>query len=76
MIIGVDINFYNRESMSSKLMRKNAIAKIPFLCAVSVRATVLDPVVDEEADGVVARTALGWILASKKNGSPSGVVKN
>ena len=48
-------------------LKKNAIAKIPSLCAVSTRAAVLDLVVDEEAGGVVERTALGWILASQKN---------
>jgi hypothetical protein len=45
---------------------KTAIAKIPSLCAVSIRAAVLGLVVDEEAGGVVERTALGWILASQK----------
>ena len=50
----------------SVLREKNAIAKIPSLCAVSIRAAKLGLVVDEEAGGVVERTALGWILASKK----------
>ncbi len=45
---------------------KTAIAKIPSLCAVSIRAAKLGLVVDEEAGGVVERTALGWILAGKK----------
>ena len=52
-----------------------AYLKIPSLCAVSVRAAVLGHVVDEEAGGVVERTALGWILASQKKGFP-GVVRN
>ena len=44
----------------------NAIAKIPSLCAVSVKAAVLGLVVDEETGGAVERTAPGWILASQK----------
>ena len=48
------------------LLKKNAIAKIPSLCAVSTKAAVLGLVVGEEAGGVVERTALGWILASQK----------
>ena len=55
---------------------KKAISKIMSLCAVSVRAAVLCLVVDEEAGGVVGRTALGWILASPKKRFPPGVVKN
>ena len=54
---------------------KTAIAKIPSLRAVSVRAAVLGLVVDEEAGGVVERTALGWILASKKTRFPPLWVK-
>ena len=42
----------------------------------SVRATELGLVVDEEAGGVVERTAAGWILASQKNGFPLGVAMN
>ena len=41
-------------------IKKTATAKVPPLCAVSVRAAVLGLVVDEEAGGVVERTALGW----------------
>ena len=55
---------------------KNRHRKIPSLCAVSVRTAILGLVVDEKAGGVVERTALGWILTSKKNGFPPGVVKN
>ena len=56
--------------------RKNAIAKILSLCVVSVRATELGLMVDEEAGDVVKRTALGWILASQKKWFPPGMVGN
>ena len=46
---------------------KTVIAKTPSLFVVSVRAAKRGLVVDEEAGGVVERTALGWILACQKN---------
>ena len=56
---------------------ESAISKIPSLCAVSVRITVLGLAVNGEAGNVVERTALGWTLASQKqNAPPPGVVRN
>ena len=55
---------------------KTAIAKIQSLYAASVRAAAPGLVVDEDAGGVVERTALGWILARKNTFFSSGVVKN